>query len=220
MQTTRNFTAITALVASLLGFAGASQAVTLTVGAAWDPTAVAGSSTVGRTYTAASAPLNAISAQSWDTLTDVGVTRTFTFSQPFSVTVLDTTALGLDFHFYATTVTFSGAGTAVAHSPFTTPLFTQGLYSDNLGSSVKLGYAQQGTVEYSSDFGGQHLEWTAHFVTQPIVEVAYTNGSASYTWNTVSLDVTLLSAVPEAGTAAMLALGLLPLAIGLRRRRG
>ena len=209
-----------ALAASLVGLAGVSQATVVTVSASWDASNVTGPASSGASsFTAAASALNSLSSLSWDDLTEIGVTKAFTFNLPFSVNVTNV-APASENYFKATPVIFSGAGTAVAPLPFTTPLFTQSFTVENLGSSAKMTYnGSDGTVLYTSDFGGKTYSWSAKFVAQASVTQPFLTGSTSYIWPDAQLNVTLLSAVPEPTTAMLLALGLAPLVIASRRRR-
>jgi PEP-CTERM motif len=217
MRISRIITNGTIVVAAVLSVAGASQAQTITLGAAWyanQLNATTGSGLLKVVGDQINVPLSASSTNSWDIVADLGVAKTFSFTNALTATVYDN-GTSVDNYFKETTVDFTGAGSTPGNVQF-----IQGISGFDLGTSGRFVFNNSNTVQFiTKPTPGYAYLWSGKFNSSAPVTQAFVGGETSFTWPTTDMSVTLVAVIPEPATLALFGLGLAPIAVAIRRRR-
>lgn len=215
MRISRNITRGTFLAALILGVAGASQAQVITLSSSWFTQDLNGTTGAGLLQVAGNAtnPLPADASNSWDLATELGVTKSYTFTNAITATVFDIN-LPVDNLIRQTKVNFAGAGSTDVN-------IIQAISAFDKGTTAGLVFNATSPTQFvtspsSPSFG---YLWSVKFNAVTPADQTFSSGSTTFTLPSNTADVTLVAMIPEPATAALLGLGLAPIAVAIRRRR-
>lgn len=214
MRISRNITSGTFLAALILGVAGASQAQVITLSSSWFTQDLNGTTGAGLLQVAGNAtdPLPANSSNSWDLSTELGVAKSYTFANAITATVFDIN-LPVDNLIRQSRVNFSGAGSTDVN-------IVQAISAFDKGTTAGLVFNATSPTQFvtspSPSFG---YLWSVKFNSVTPADQAFVSGSTTFVLPSNTAEVTLVAMIPEPATAALLGLGLAPIAVAIRRRR-
>jgi PEP-CTERM motif len=214
MRISRSFTGSTLLVAVVLGVAGSSQAQTITLSSAWYTQDLNGTTGAGLLQVAGNAtnPLSANSSNSWNVVSELGVTKQYAFTNAITATVFDL-GIPVDNLIRQSKVNFTGAGSSDVN-------VLQAISAFDKGTTAGLVFNASSPTQFltspSSSFG---YLWSVKFNAVTPADQTFTAGSTTFALPSNTMDVTLVAMIPEPATMALFGLGLAPVAVAIRRRR-